>query len=109
MQNKKHIVELRNRLTQFKDVPFYSVLVFCGNCVLKEINYVPEGTCLVKVERVLEVVKTILDENNPVLINNIDELYFILNEAVIKGGILENKSQHIANVQGMLGKHRIFD
>ena len=109
MQNNKHIAELRKQLYQFENVPFYSIVVFYGNCVLKEINFVPNGTFLVKSERVLEVMKIILKKNEPVHYTNKNEIFRVLKEAVINGGIIENQIQHKENIKDMLGKHRIFD
>lgn len=109
MQNDKHVAELRKQLTQFGNLPLYSVVVFYGNCVLKEINFVPSGTFLVKSERVLEVVKLILRENEPVHYTNVIELFRVLKEAVTNGGIIENQVRHRENIKDMLGKHRIFD
>ena len=56
MQNNKHIEDLKKQLNQI-NVPFYSIVVFYGNCVLKDISFVPNGTFLVKSQRALEVVK----------------------------------------------------
>jgi hypothetical protein len=109
MQNNKHVAELRKQLIQFGNVPFYSIVVFYGNCVLKEINFVPNGTFLVKSERVLDVVEIILKENEPVHYANEGEVFGILKEAVINGGIIENQIRHKENIKDMLGKHRIFD
>jgi hypothetical protein len=53
-QNNNHITELRKTHKQFENIPFFSVIVFLGECELKEINYVPKGTYLVKSHRVLE-------------------------------------------------------
>ena len=108
-QNNKHVAELRKQLTRFGNLPFYSVVVFYGNCVLKEINFVPNGTFLVKSERVLDVVKIILKENEPVHYTNGIEVFRVLKEAVINGGIIENQIRHKENIKDMLGKHRIFD
>jgi hypothetical protein len=46
MQNSKHISDLKMQLRQFETVPFYSIVVFYGNCVLKDINFVPNGTIM---------------------------------------------------------------
>jgi len=109
MQNNKHVTELRKQLKQFGNIPFYSVIVFYGNCVLKEINFVPNGTFLVKSNRVLDVVKIILNENERCQYNNVVEVYRVLKEAVINGGIIENQIRHKENIKDMLGTHRIFD
>ena len=37
-QNNNHIKELRKTLKQFEEVPFFSVIVFFGDCELKEVN-----------------------------------------------------------------------
>lgn len=53
MQNNRHIAELRKQLLKFGDIPFYSIVVFYGDSVLKEIDFVPNGTFIVKSERVV--------------------------------------------------------
>jgi uncharacterized protein YraI len=108
MQNNKHMAELRKKFMTFRNIPLYSVVVFYGDCVLKEINYVPNGTFLTKSGRALEVVNTILKDNKPVHYAQI-EVAAILREAVANGGIIENKIQHKESIKDMLGKHRIFE
>ncbi len=54
-QNQSHITTLKKQLNQFQNIPFFSIIAFYGNCELKEINYVPKGTYLVKPTRILEV------------------------------------------------------
>ncbi len=51
-QNNKHIEDLRKLLRLCGNIPFYSIVVFYGNCELKEISFIPEGTFLVKSTRV---------------------------------------------------------
>ena len=109
MQNNKHISELRKQLFQFYHIPIYSIVVFYGDCELKDIDFVPDGTFIVKSKRVLEVVRTILRDNKPVHYTNENEIVRVLKEAVINGGIIENQIQHSENIKNMLGKHRIFD
>ncbi len=108
-QNNKHIDELRKQLYQFGNIPFYSIVVFYGECVLKNINFVPSGTFIVKSKRVIEVVRSILQTNEPVFYTNENEIIRILRQAVVNGGIRENQIQHSANMTDMLGIHRIFD
>ncbi len=109
MQNNTHIVELRRQLYQFENIPFYSIVVFYGDCELKNINFVPDGTCIVKSKRVLEVVGNILRDNKPFLYTNVNEVIRILREAVTNGGMIENQIQHSKNIKDMLGTDRIFD
>jgi hypothetical protein len=75
----------RRQLYQFENIPYYSIVVFYGDCVLKNINFVPNGTFIVKSKRVLEVVRNILRDNSPFLYTNQNEVVRILREAVVNG------------------------
>jgi len=109
MQNSNHISDLKKQLRQFETVPFYSIVVFYGNCVLKDINFVPNGTFLVKSNRALEVMETLMENNELARYTNKNEIVGILKEAVKNGEDKETQIQHIKNVREMLGKDRIFD
>lgn len=100
---------MKKQLRQLESIPFYSIVVFYGNCVLKEINYVPNGTFLTKSNRVLEVVRTIMKNNNLASYIDKDEILQTLKEAVKNGEDKETQIQHIKNIRDMLGKDRIFD
>ena len=107
-QNQNHIVQLRKKLKQFEKIPFFSVIVFFGDCELKEINYVPKGTYLVKPHRVFEVLNLIKDENEPTQYTNKREVVNKLKELVSLGENVEYQKQHIENIKDMIGKERIF-
>jgi hypothetical protein len=108
-QNNKHIADLRKQLKQFKNIPFYSIVVFYGNCVLKDISFVPNGTFIVKSTRVLEVMNIITSKNEPAQYTDKYEVVKVLQEAVRNGEYKEIRTQHIKNIEDMTGKHRIFD
>jgi len=107
-QNNKHIEALRKQSRQLQNIPFFSVVVFFGNCVLKDVSFIPDGTYLVKPYRVIEVLNVILN-NKPAPYTDKHEVIKILSEAVHNGENKEIKSQHIENIKDMLGEHRIFD
>ncbi|MDB9793805.1 NERD domain-containing protein [Flavobacteriaceae bacterium] len=107
-QNNNHISELRKTLNQFENIPFFSVIVFFGDCELKEINYVPKGTYLVKSHRVFEVLNLIKNENEPTHYTNKREVVNKLKELVSLGENVEYQKQHIENIKDMVGKERIF-
>jgi len=109
MQNNYHIAALRKQLKQFENISFYSVVVFYGDCVLRDISFVPEGVYIVKSERVSEVMKIILKKNELAPYTDKSEVVRVLKQAVKNGENREIQSQHIENVNDMLGKHRIFD
>jgi len=64
MQNNGHITALRKQLKQFDAIPFYSIIVFYGNCTLKDVSEIPVGTYLTYHQGVLRfvdfVIKTML-------------------------------------------------
>jgi hypothetical protein len=109
LQNSKHISDLKKQLRQFQNVPFYSIVVFYGNCVLKDVSFVPEGTFLVKPNRILAVIQMLLESHEPARYTDKNEIVRILKEAVKNGEDQEIQIQHIRNVNEMLGKDRIFE
>lgn len=109
MQNNKHIGELKKKLKQFENVPFFSIVVFYGDCELKDINFVPDGTYIAKSARVLEVLNIILNKNDSYPYTDKFEVVEVLKEAVYNGNSKAIQSKHIENVNDMLGKHRIFN
>jgi hypothetical protein len=108
-QNKNHIESLKKRLRQFEKIPFFSLIVFFGDCELKEINFVPEGTYLVKISRIFEVLRLIKTNSKAAPYTDKHEVLRILRQAVLNGGNLHNQEKHINNINDMLGKDRIFD
>lgn len=109
MQNNKHIAELRKKLKQFENIPFYSIIVFFGNCVLNDINFEPRKTYIVKSDSVLEVVDIILINNELAPFTDKSEVVKILSEAVQNGKNKAIQTQHIENIEQMLGKHKIYN
>ena len=107
-QNNNHISELRKTLKQFEKIPFFSLIVFFGDCELKEINYVAKGTYLVKSHRVFEVLNLIKTENEPTHYTNKREVVDTLKQLVSLGENTDYQKQHIENIKDMVGKERIF-
>ena len=107
-QNNNHISELKKTLKQFENIPFFSAIVFFGDCELKEINYVPKGTYLVKSHRVFEVLNLIKNENEPTHYTNKREVVDKLKDLVSLGENTDYQKQHIENIKDMVGKERIF-
>lgn len=107
-QNNNHIVELRKTHKQFENIPFFSVIVFFGECELKEINYVPKDTYIVKSHRLFEVLNLIKTGNAPTNYTNKREVVDTLKELVSQGDNAEFQKQHIENIKDMIGNDRIF-
>lgn len=109
LQNKKHIADLRKQLKQFENIPFYSIVVFYGDCVFKDVSFIPRGTFLVKSRRVRKVIKKIIKDNEPAQYTNKREVVRALKEAVKNGESSEIQTQHVENIKDMLGTDRIFE
>ena len=108
LQNNTHVAALRKHLMPFGNIPVYSMIVFYGDCVLKEINYVPKGIFLVKERRALEVIDIILEENEQVHYNEA-EVFCVLKDAFVNGASEVIQHQHKERIKDMIGKHRIFE
>lgn len=71
-------------------------------------EFVPHGTYLIKSRRVSDVLHLIVNENASVDYVDRNEVIRVLFEAVRNGDDAEIQRRHIENIQGMLGKSRIF-
>ena len=75
---------------------------------MKEINYVPKGTYLVKGHRVFEVLDLIKKENEPTEYTNKREVVDKLKELVSLGENVEYQKRHIENIKDMVGKDTFY-
>ncbi len=107
-QNQSHINALRKQLRQFENIPFFSIIAFYGECELKEINYVPNGTFLVKSHRIFEVLRQIKKNNKDAPYTNKGEIISVLEQAVGNGANTSYQEKHIENIKDRVGKHRIY-
>lgn len=108
-QNQNHIKTLRKQLSQLENIPFFSIIAFYGDCVLKEINYVPNGTFLVKSHRIFEVLRQIRKNNEPAPYTDKHEIIRMFEQAVDNGKNINNQEKHIENIKDMIGKDRIYN
>ena len=108
-QVRSQISSLKNSLKQFDKIPFFSIIVFYGDCRLKDINYVPKGTFIVKPHRILEALNSIKANNEQAPYENKQEVVDVLKVAVLNGANKDYHNQHIDNIKDIVGKHRILD
>lgn len=108
LQNESHIKVLQKQSDQFKGLPFYSVVVFYGNCELRDISFIPDGTFVAKASRLNEVLDTIF-ENSEAKYTDKHEVMRILKSAVENANDSETKTKHVKNIKDMLGKDRVFE
>ena len=108
LQNESHIRVLQKQSEQFKNLPFYSVVVFYGNCELRDISFIPDGTFVAKASRLNEVLDTIF-ENTDAEYTDKREVMKILKSAVDNANDSETKTKHVKNIKNMLGTDRVFE
>ncbi|WP_445908265.1 nuclease-related domain-containing protein [Yeosuana sp.] len=103
LQNEKHILNLKKQLSQFENVPFFSFIVFFGNCTLKEINKVPENTFVIKSDNVEELLNKIINDSKPTFYSNKLEIIDLLTLAVKNGESKEIVLRHGENLKKIYG------
>mgnify|MGYP005865786711 CR=1 FL=1 len=106
-QNNQHINNLKKQLKE--NVPFYSLIVFYGDCELKDISFVPNGIFILKPNRVFDVLRFIMEENEPASYTNKKRVVSILKESVKNGESKATQNQHVENIKDMLGEERVYD
>ena len=108
LQNKKHVENLKTKLTDFQNIPFFSVVVFFGDCEFKDVSFIPKNTFLTKSPRVIKVVKKIIEENESTIYKSKRDVVNILSVAVDNGNSEKIPEKHVENIKDMLGEDRIF-
>jgi len=108
-QNEGHIKSLKATLRNAGMIPYYSVVVFDGDCSLKEIDYVPKNTYVVKANRVNEVIRDIELNHPKADYQDKTAVVRILEQAVIRGANPEILDQHRGSIDDMLGQSRVYD
>ncbi|MFI3265082.1 MAG: nuclease-related domain-containing protein [Rikenellaceae bacterium] len=81
-QNEGHIMALRSQLQDIGDVPYYSIIVFYGRCVLKAVSNVPGDVRVCYAGSVKTVINNLLAYNPPA--NYIDKRKVV---NVLKDGV----------------------
>jgi len=98
LQNKKHIEDLKQQLPQFKTVPFFSVIVFFGNCTFRAISNIPNDVFFIRSSQIQDTIRGIFELNAPTEYKNKREVYQLLKNAVLNGENEFIRSKHIDNV-----------
>lgn len=108
-QNSSHIRSLQKELKLSNNITIYSIIVFYGECELKELNYIPNNTFVIKPHRLKDVLTDILDKNPEAPFTDKWEIIRLLKCAVERGKSKNETQQHISNIEDKFGKHRIYD
>jgi hypothetical protein len=104
-QNKKHVEDLK-KLYHFDDIPFFSMIVFFGDCELKSSIDLPSKTFLTKSNKVMKIFNEILESNQPAKYQNKWEIANLLKQAVNNGENTMILEKHIENIQNIKIRYR---
>ena len=102
-QNKKHVQDLKKQLSQFQNIPFYSVIVFFGDCSFRNLDYVPNRTYLVKSSSAIKVVNEIVEQNEPAKYKSKREIVSLLQSASVNGDNEGIREAHVKNIKRNFG------
>lgn len=108
-QNEGHIKALRGLSSQTATLPMYSLVVFAGDCELKDVTFIPHDCYLATYNRAIEAVYDIT-ENHPIYPSQDKwKIANLLKAAVERGGNAYIQEQHVADIQDMLGTNRKYE
>lgn len=108
-QNASHIRYLRKELNISDNIPVFSIIVFYGNSTLKDLNYIPRNTFVIKPHRLSDVITNILNSHSEATFADKWEVVHLLRTAVDRGSSTIAMQQHIQDIGDKLGKHRIYE
>lgn len=108
-QNEGHIKALRGLSSQMATIPMYSLVVFSGDCELKDVTFIPHDSYLTTFHRAMAAVYDIIEMHPITHYTDRWEVANLLKEAVELGGNTMLQQQHIYNIHDMLGTNRRYE
>ena len=108
-QNEGHIKALRGLSPQMATLPMYSLVVFAGDCELKDVNFIPHDCYLSTFYRSVYAVYDIIDSHPSANYTDRWEVANLLKDAVNRGGDTYLQGQHIYKIHDMLGTNRKYE
>ncbi len=108
-QNEGHIRALRGLSPQMATIPMFSLVVFAGDCELKDVNFIPPGCYLSTLYRSVYAVFDIMWSHPLFHYADKWEVANLLKAAVDRGGNTFLQDQHVYNIHEMLGTNRRYE
>lgn len=99
-QNEGHIRAIKNQLPNYFNIPFYSLIVFYGDCKLKKISNIPIEVQVVKANKAIDAFNDILLKI-PSSNFYYEEVVAVFKKGVENGDDLEIQNMHIENMRNM--------
>ena len=92
-----------------KKLPMFSLVVFCGDCELKDVSFIPQGCYLASGRMAVLAVDDIISANSSANYSDKWEVVRLLQKAVSDGGDQSLQAQHITYIQDMLGTNKRYE
>ncbi len=108
-QNEGHIKALRGLSAQMASLPMYSLVVFAGDCELKDVTFIPHDSYLATFYKSIKAIYDIIESHPPVHYIDRWEVANILKAAVDRGGNVYLQEKHVHNIHDMLGSNRRYN
>lgn len=108
LQNKKHVEDLK-KFYHFDDIPFFSMIVFFGNCELKNGLDLPRRTLLIKYSKVMDSFNEIIQNNQPANYGDKWEIVNLLKQAVRNGENSTIVEKHIENIKQLKNRNNLLN
>lgn len=108
-QNEGHIKALRRLSPQMATLPMYSLVVFAGDCELKDVTFIPHDCYLSTYYRSIEAIYDIIESHPSFHYQDRWEVANILKAAVDRGGNTFLQEQHVYDIHDMLGTNRRYE
>lgn len=108
-QNEGHIKALRRLSPQMATLPMYSLVVFAGNCELKDVNFIPHDSYLSTFYWSIKAIYDIIEDHPSARYTDRWEVANLLKAAVERGGNTFLQEQHIYDIHDMLGTNRKYE
>lgn len=98
MQNKGHIKALREQSEQFSVLPIYNIVLFAGDCTLKDISYISDNMYVGYTSDIMNILDTVKGFGDAGYTDK-REVAHVLNMAVRNGDNPEIVSNHLFMAQ----------
>lgn len=108
-QNNGHIKALRSLSSQLATLPMYSLVVFAGDCELKDITFIPHDSYLATLNMAIHAVYDIIDSNPAAQYTDKWEVANLLKAAVDRGELSYLQEKHVEDIKEMLGTNRRYE
>lgn len=108
-QNEGHIKALRRLSPQMATLPMYSLVVFAGDCELKDVNFIPHDCYLSTFYWSIKAIYDIIEEHPSARYTDRWEVANLLKAAVDHGGNTYLQEQHVNDIHDMLGTNRKYE